>query len=124
MDRPPAAVGDLFSRRLELPAGAVDQYVNRAEALDRRLDDPLDLVGLAHVRRHRQALAASALDLRGGGQKRFRASAADHDGGPGRGELAGRGTPDARAAPGDQRDAALVGTRAQWRRSRDRFRSG
>lgn len=122
--RPPAAVGDLFSRRGELAASAVDQYVNCAEVLDRRLDHPLDLVGLAHVHRHRHALAAGTLDLRGGGQKRVRASPADHDAGPGRGELAGHGTPDARAAPGDQHDATLIGTRAQWRRSRDRFRSG
>jgi hypothetical protein len=121
--RSPTAIRDLLRRRAELTAGAVDQHIDRPETLDRRIDDALDLLGLAHVRLNRHAAAAGPLDSLCGRVERPLAAAADDNIRTGRGKLTGGRAPDACPTPGDQRDTSLVRTNTQRRRSRGRFAS-
>ncbi len=101
----------LHQRHEREVSGVVDEDVERAEALDRRGDDPLAVRRVAHVRRDDEnRRAARLLDRRCGvGQRIFRAP---DDGDPGAlaGEGARNGEADPRPSPGHDRD--LAGERA------------
>jgi hypothetical protein len=107
--RTPALERDLLSGGDELAAGVVDEHVDAPEAPERRLDQPLDLVGLADVGRDREALAARGLDLRADRVERL-GPAAGHDEPSSVPREHERGRPaDPRAASGDDRDARAHG---------------
>ena len=108
-------VRDFLRCSFELPPGVVDEQVDRAEAVQSRIHDTLDLLGLAHVGGHGQTLSTSCFDLLRSGNQRLLAASADHHVGTRRGELTRRGTPDPRPAAGDERDPAGIGIRTQRR---------
>ena len=51
---------DLLRGRRELPAGVVDEDVDRPEALESGVDERVDLIGLADVGRHGEARVPAA----------------------------------------------------------------
>ena len=103
----PALEGDLLGRRDELAAGVVDEDVDAAEALERGVDQRLDLLGLAHVGRHGEALGAERLHGRPRLLQRLRAAAADHHRRAVAGQRERGRAPDPGAAAGDERDHGL-----------------
>ena len=115
MHGPPAVRRDLLGRGGELAPRIVDEKVDGAEALDRRLDERLHLVDLAHVRGNGQAGASEGLDRRPDGGEGLRSTSADDDRRSRAGELEGRGRADAGTPSGDERDPPVVGGGRQHR---------
>ena len=80
----------------------------RAEALERSIDERLDLLGLADVGGNGEARAAVGLDRGSDRCERLRASAADDDRGPGRANSSCGRSADPGASTRDERDLARV----------------
>jgi hypothetical protein len=72
-----------------------------------RLHEPLDLLGLAHVRDDRAAVEAALLKLGQRRRQKLLAPPGNHELRSGLAVGLGDGLADAAAAPGDQRDVAL-----------------
>src|SRR5262249_47622637 len=102
-DGPPSTVADVTGPAGELPAGVVDQAVDRPEALERLLYQGVDLFRFADVRRHRQAWRPEGRDLRCRRLEVLRFAAGNDDIRAEAGERQRDGFADAAAAAGDQR---------------------
>ena len=87
----------------------------RAEALEHRLDQPVDLVGLADVAGQRQALGARRLELVPDPLERLGPAAADRHPGAGRRQGVRGRAPDPGPPAGDERDLAGVRVRRRTR---------
>ena len=96
----------VLERRDAEDAGAVDQHVDAAEALDGRRHERLRGGAPADLPRHGQRALARRVELGLRGGEHLRAGAAEHDRRALVEEAAGGGLADAPAAAGDEHDLA------------------
>src|SRR3990172_3273862 len=101
-DRTPAAVADFGGRRGELPPGVIDEDVNGAESLQRRLHERLDLRDFPDIRRYSERGGPQRFDLFHCRVKSVRMAPGDDDIRAEAGEGQGRLLADAASTAGDQ----------------------
>jgi hypothetical protein len=119
--RAPALVGDLERVLRELAARIVHEHVEPAPGLRDAREERVDLLGLANVGWHREALGPDAREQRTGLLERLRAPPADRDARAEAAEEQRNRAPDPRAAARDEHAAAGKEARSEDRRQREQL---
>ena len=101
-DPAPVGLGEVGDAPERADARVVDDDVDGAEALHRRVGEGLDAAAVADV-----GLDGERAEVVGGPVQRRHLDVADHELRAGRGQAAGDAQPDARRAAGDHRNLAV-----------------